>query len=130
MGFVQGELMSQLNFVQQRVRPTKCRRPQLTSEQLVAGAVDENRISTLFYDLPTTSLRRNKLIIPNLIDNKMKVTPLDKVFKAAETKMLKEQMMYPGKRTSYHNFSLGLNHPVSWRCLRHYNQHVDHWRSG
>ncbi|ORX39729.1 UDP-glucose:Glyco protein glucosyltransferase-domain-containing protein, partial [Kockovaella imperatae] len=78
MQYLSGELMTQVNFLQQ---------------QLIADVVTDENISTLFYDLPSTSLRRNLLIVPSATDNKLRIVSLDKVFPAEAY----EQLIYPDR---------------------------------
>ncbi|ORY32220.1 UDP-glucose:Glyco protein glucosyltransferase-domain-containing protein [Naematelia encephala] len=75
---VQNELQVQIPFLQ---------------EQIAIGNAPED-VSTFFYDLPSASPRRNKLIVPTISDNKLKVFNLLDLFKRDSTHKLESDFIY------------------------------------
>ncbi len=69
--------------------------PRLT-KQIVAGLPPDD-ISTFFYDLPSTSSRRSKLIVPGVAENKLEIYNLLEVFEADPTKRLTSDFVYSGQ---------------------------------
>nr|XP_018263998.1 UDP-glucose:glycoprotein glucosyltransferase [Kwoniella dejecticola CBS 10117]OBR86156.1 UDP-glucose:glycoprotein glucosyltransferase [Kwoniella dejecticola CBS 10117] len=76
---VQSEMATQLAFLQ---------------EQLMTGQQPED-VSNFFYDLPSTSKRRNKLITPGQGEGKLKVFNLIDIFEGDVTKRLTTDFVYP-----------------------------------
>ncbi|WWC85342.1 uncharacterized protein L201_000205 [Kwoniella dendrophila CBS 6074] len=64
-------------------------------EQLMTGEPPED-VSNFFYDLPSTSKRRNKLINPGQGEGKLKVFNLIDLFEGDITKRLSTDFVYPG----------------------------------
>ncbi|WVQ70245.1 uncharacterized protein L199_008471 [Kwoniella botswanensis] len=77
---VQNEMATQLAFLQ---------------EQLIRGEQPED-VANFFYDLPSTSRRRNKLINPGQGEGKLKVFNLLDIFEGDITKRLMNDFVYPG----------------------------------
>jgi UDP-glucose:glycoprotein glucosyltransferase len=50
--------------------------------------------STFFYDLPSTTPRRSKFVLPGLDQNKLRVFNLANVFKIDPTKKLASDFVY------------------------------------
>ncbi|KAK6902778.1 hypothetical protein I203_108037 [Kwoniella mangroviensis CBS 8507] len=77
---VQNEMATQLAFLQ---------------KQLIRGEQPED-VANFFYDLPSTSRRRNKLINPGQGEGKLKVFNLLDIFEGDITKRLMNDFVYPG----------------------------------
>lgn len=61
--------------------------------QLGMGAEFED-ISTAFYDLPTTTKRRSRYLIPGMVENKLRIFDLSKVFDRDPSKKLQHDFIY------------------------------------
>ncbi|WVQ78198.1 hypothetical protein IAT38_000281 [Cryptococcus sp. DSM 104549] len=64
-------------------------------EQIMLGAVPDDDISTFFYDLPSTSKRRSKLVIPGEGDLKLRTFNLVDLFAVDKTDSLTSDFVYP-----------------------------------
>jgi UDP-glucose:glycoprotein glucosyltransferase len=64
-------------------------------------------MSTLFYDLPTTTKRRSRYLIPGVTEDKLRVFNLQKLFEGDASKKLAHDFIY-NRKTSLGPLELSL----------------------